>query len=139
MSFPPTSLARKIGIIIVAAFFTFMGITHFTSPETFVKIVPPSLPAPLLLVYVSGVFEMLGGIGVLLPKTRRYAGYGLLALLAAVYPANIYMALHPEAFPDVSEAAIYGRLPFQFVFAAIVWWAACSEKSQVIESDTAVG
>lgn len=115
-------MSRTIARYLVAGFFIAIGVTHFTSPDFFVSIVPPYLPAPLTLVYVSGVAEILGGAGLLPMSTRRYACYGLLALLAAVYPANIHMALHPEEFPDLSPAALYVRLPFQFVFAALVWW-----------------
>ena len=93
------------------------------------SIVPPYLPAPLALVYVSGFFEILGGLGVLLPATRTLAGYGLLALLVAVYPANIHMAMNPGDFPDIPPAALYARLPIQFVFAWVVWWATRSREA----------
>jgi uncharacterized membrane protein len=108
---------------LLAAAFIYVGVGHFTGPEFFVAIVPPYLPEPLLLVYASGVAEIAGGVGVLVPRLRRLAGWGLLALLVAVYPANIHMALHPELFPQMTPAALYGRLPFQFLFAAWVWWA----------------
>ena len=117
-------------LVLVAILFTLVGIRHFTSPEFFTAIVPPYLPSPLALVYISGVAEIAGGIGVLVPATRRWAGYGLLALLVAVYPANIHMALNPDQFPDMSPTALWVRLPFQFVFAAMVWFAACSPGSQ---------
>lgn len=129
MSFLPPTLGRRIALFAVAGFFCFAGVGHFTNSEFFIAIVPPYLPAARALVYVSGVFEILGGLGVLHPRLRRLAGYGLLALLVAVYPANVHMALHPELFPDVSPMALYLRLPFQFAFAAIVWWAAISEPS----------
>jgi len=116
-------MLRKLAPFVVGIFFTIVGITHFTSPDFFVSIVPPYLPAPLALVYVSGFFEILGGLGVLLPATRTLAGYGLLALLVAVYPANIHMAMNPGDFADIPPAALYARLPIQFVFAWIVWWA----------------
>jgi len=122
MSFLPASIPRRIGLVVVAGFFCFAGVGHFTNAAFFVAIVPPYLPAPEALVAISGVFEILGGVGVLVPQVRRWAGYGLLALLAAVYPANIHMALHPDLFPDVPTAALYARLPVQFVFAALVWW-----------------
>ncbi len=122
-------------LFLVAFFFTGAGVMHFTSPTFFVAIVPPYLPAPEMLVAVSGVFEILGGLGVLIPATRRWAGYGLLALLVAVYPANIHMALHPEQFPDMSPTSLYVRLPFQFVFAALVWFGACSPKSAARGTD----
>lgn len=117
------TLLRRVALFTVAAFFSFAGVGHFTNAEFFIAIVPPYLPAAAALVYISGVCEILGGLGVLYRPTRQLAGYGLLALLVAVYPANIHMALNPSAFPDVAPAALYARLPLQFVFAALVWWA----------------
>ena len=81
---------------------------------------PPIFPLHLEAVYLSGLFEILGGFGVLIARTRSIAGWGLLALLIAVYPANIYMALTPEAFPDISLFALYFRLALQFLF---FYWA----------------
>lgn len=130
MSFLPPTIPRTIVLLLVAAFFTFAGVMHFVNTAFFVAIVPPYLPSAHALVYVSGVFEILGGVGVLVPATRRFAGYGLLALLVAVYPANIHMAMNPEQFPDASASALLVRLPFQFLFAGAVWWSACSPGSQ---------
>ena len=81
---------------------------------------PPIFPLHLEAVYLSGLFEILGGVGVLIARTRSIAGWGLLALLIAVYPANIYMSLTPEAFPDISLFALYFRLALQFLF---FYWA----------------
>ena len=119
-----SSIARYICLAVVAGGFVTMGVLHFVAPEPFVRIVPPYLPAPLALVYVSGLFEIAGGLGILVPRTRRAAGYGLIALLVAVFPANLHMALNPDQFGDVSATALYVRLPFQVVFAALVWVAA---------------
>ena len=124
----PTGRPRRIALFGVAFFFVGAGVFHFARTDFFVSIVPPWLPAPLALVYVSGVCEILGGLGVLPAATRRLAGAGLLALLAAVYPANVEMALHPERFPDLSPAALVARLPLQFVFAVWVWWATRPER-----------
>lgn len=84
---------------------------------------PDYLPAHRALVAVSGVFEVLGGLGVLLPMTRWWAGMGLIALLIAVFPANLNMALHPDKFADVPRWALYVRLPLQAVVIAWVAWA----------------
>jgi len=103
-----------------------VGITHFTSPEPFVRIVPAALPAPLALVYVSGVAEIAGGVGILIPKTRRAAGWGLIALYIAVFPANVNMALHGISPGDtpVPAWAAWARLPFQIVFILWAYWVA---------------
>jgi uncharacterized membrane protein len=133
VTFLPRSRVRAALLLLASLFFVFAGVSHFTNPDFFVSIVPPYLPAPLALVYVSGVFEILGGLGVLLPATRRWAGWGLLGLLVAVYPANVHMALSPEPF--VAEGtplwALYLRLPFQFVFMAWVWWATKPEAADL--------
>jgi uncharacterized membrane protein len=105
---------------------TMVGITHFTSPEGFVKIVPPWLPSPRALVAISGAFEIVGGIGLLVPFTQTLAAWGLVALYVAVFPANVYMAMHdvqPFSF-HVSRAAQWARLPFQLVFIATAVWLA---------------
>jgi uncharacterized membrane protein len=83
---------------LAAVFFVAAGIFHFVKPDFYIKIVPPYFPAPDLLVVLSGMAEIAGGLGLLIPRFRRAAGYGLIALLIAVYPANIYMARHPEIF-----------------------------------------
>jgi uncharacterized membrane protein len=74
-------------------------------------------------VYLSGVLEVLGGLAVLVPGIRGLAGWGLIFLLVAVYPANVHMALHPELFPSMSTFALYARLPLQLVFIAWAYWA----------------
>lgn len=87
------------------------------------RIVPPWLPAHLLLVQISGGCEILGGIGVLVSRLRKLAGGGLIALLIAVFPANIQMAAHPELYADLGSAQLwYLRLPLQVVLIAWIWW-----------------
>jgi uncharacterized membrane protein len=121
----PRSWPKRVALVLLSAFFVFAGVTHFTRPEFFVAIVPAWLPDPPMVVAVSGVFEILGGLGVLLPQTRRLAGWGLIALLVAVYPANVEMALRPEKWlaQGMTMAQLWGRLPFQFLFIAWAWWA----------------
>ncbi|MFT5432140.1 MAG: putative membrane protein [Myxococcota bacterium] len=104
--------------------FVGIGLMHFVDPAPFVMIVPPFLPWALALVYISGFFEIAGGIGLIVPKTRRAAAFGLLALLVAVFPANIYMLTHEvyiEGMPR-EKWMLWARLPFQVVFASLVIW-----------------
>jgi uncharacterized membrane protein len=105
------------------------GILHFVAESFFVQIVPPQLPAPRLLVWISGVIEIALGLGLIPLRTRRWAGWGLVALYIAVFPANIYMAvanvqLHdmPSWFQQPSPAGLWLRLPFQFVLIAWAIW-----------------
>lgn len=102
-----------------------IGVLHFVRPKPFVRIVPKYLPAPLALVYISGFFEILGGVGLLIPATRSWAAWGLIALYIAVFPANVYMltddvSLDPNK--PIPRWALWLRLPFQLVFIAWAYW-----------------
>ena len=116
----PSGLSKKVVLLGLAIFFINVGVDHFINPDFYLSIMPPALPLHLEAVYISGLFEVLGGVGVLVPRLRKIAGWGLVALLVAVYPANIYMALTPQAFPDTPLGALYFRLVLQFVF---FYWA----------------
>lgn len=113
---------------LAAVAFCAVGVLHFTHARVFLTIMPPFIPTGwhLACVHWSGVFEILGGVGLLVPRTRRLAGWGLLALLVAVFPANIHMALNNVALGDLppNPVAAWARLPFQLVFAAWIWWVA---------------
>jgi len=100
-------------------FFVGAGVNHFVIPKTYKQIVPPDLGDPATLVWVSGVAEVAGGVGVLLPRTRRLAGFGLIALLAAVFPANVHMARNPAKFKKIPVWVLYARLPLQ---PLMMWW-----------------
>jgi uncharacterized membrane protein len=112
---------RRASPHLLAAFFIASGVNHFAMGRAYRQIVPPRLQGQArIVVHVSGVAEVLGGAGVLLPRTRRIAGAGLIALLAAVFPANLYMAREPERFRRFPRWALYGRLPLQ---PLMMWWA----------------
>lgn len=102
------------------------GILHFVVPELYVQIVPPVFPAALALVYLSGLAEIAVGIGLLIPRTRQHAAWATVALLVAIFPANVYMATHGvviEGLPgggDSSDFVRWGRLPLQGV---LILWA----------------
>lgn len=109
---------------LLAAFFIAAGVNHFVQPRPYEKIVPPRLRGQAKgVVMLSGVAELAGGIGVLLPGTRRLSGLGLIALLAAVFPANLYMAQQPEHFKKIPRAALYARLPLQPLMMLWAWRA----------------
>jgi uncharacterized membrane protein len=108
----------------LAVFWIASGVNHFVMPRPYEQIIPPSRRAEAKrLVLISGVAEIAGGIGVLLPATRKLSGLSLIALLAAIFPANLYMAREPENFPKVPRWALIARLPLQP--AAMIWaWRA---------------
>lgn len=118
-------LVQAVSLVLLAALFLTTGTLHFLHAQFFVSIVPPWLPAHALLVAVSGLCEIAGGIGLLVPRTRRCAGIGLIALLLAVFPANVHMAVHPQLYAaTASSRALLWRLPLQGVLIAWVWFAA---------------
>lgn len=116
----PLGIWRKLVLLGLAGFFLNIGIDHFINPEFYLAIMPPSFPLHAEAVYISGFFEILGGVCLLVPRLRKIAGWGLVALLICVYPANIYMALTPEAFPEIPLSLLYFRLALQFLF---FYWA----------------
>ena len=130
--------------VITAVFFAGVGVHHFLDPTPYLAIMPPYLPWHLELVYVSGVFEILGGMGLLWVRTRRTAAFGLIALLIAVYPANLHMLLNDVYLPDMPKERwiLWLRMPLQFVFALSVLWVGeiwpkpSREKDAPIDGDT---
>jgi uncharacterized membrane protein len=116
--------------------FVVAGVLHFIVPELYVQIVPPTFPAPLALVYLSGLAEIAVGIGLLIPRTRQYAAWATVALLLAIFPANVYMATHGiviEGMPgggDPSEFIRWGRLPLQGVLILWALWYTRSPEGQ---------
>jgi uncharacterized membrane protein len=108
---------------LLAAFMTFTGTMHFVRAQPFVDIVPSFLPYPLALVYISGFFEVLFGIGLLIPRFSRYAAWGLIALYVAVFPANVNMAVNQMPFMGtVHPVGNWVRLPFQLVLILWAYW-----------------
>lgn len=114
---------RRIALVGLAVFFVVAGLNHFLNPAFYLRIMPPYLPWHQALVFVSGVLEVVGGVAVLIPRWRRAAGVGLILLLVAVFPANLYMAMNAALFPDIDPGILYGRLPLQAVFIMWAWWA----------------
>ncbi len=117
---------------LVAIAMVVVGVMHFVDPTPFVRIVPAVLPAKLWLVWISGVAEIAGGLGLLVPRTRRWAGYGLIALYVAVFPANINMAINHIQMGEqpLPAWAPWARLPFQAVFIALVWWVSRDDEKR---------
>ena len=109
---------------ILAILMIAVGALHFIDAQFFLNIVPDYLPWPLALVYISGVFEILGGIGLLVPMTRKAAAWGLIALYICVFPANIHHAVHniPINGKELHPVLLWGRLPMQIVPILWAWW-----------------
>lgn len=123
------SKLRIAGLGFVFLWFMIGGIAHFTSTPKFVAIMPPYIPLHLEAVYISGVFEILGAVGLLFARWRHLAGWGLIALTILVTPANIHMWLNPDLFPTIPPIALLIRLPIQAALILLIWWASKREKS----------
>lgn len=111
--------------VLLAGTFVYAGVLHFTKTPTYESVMPPYLPYPKELVLISGACEIAGGVGVLLPQPiRKWAGWGLIALLVAVFPANVNMALHGAVIggKEIAPVFLWGRLPLQGVLIAWVLW-----------------
>lgn len=115
-------MIKLITIYIMSYFYIQIGVKHFTDPNWFMQIMPPYLPYHLELVYLSGFFEIILGILLIFKKTRYIAGWGLILLLIAVFPANIYLAQTNGTAMEISPEIAWGRLPIQAIFIALAYW-----------------
>ena len=108
--------------LLLGVFFIAAGVNHFLRTGFYLRMMPPYVPFHLAMVQISGAAEMLLGLLILIPRRSAIAGWGLIALLIAVFPANVQMALHPETFPEFSARALWLRLPLQAVMIAWAYW-----------------
>ena len=133
VSWKALTRGRQIATVFAAIFYIGAGLLHFIKPESYLKLMPPYIPWHHADVIISGAGEILGGFGLLFAQTRRAAAWGLVVLLIAVFPANLYMATNPiETGSEGIPALIrWGRLPLQAVF---IWWVLwCTTRRPVNE------
>lgn len=123
-------LLKHLSRVVLPLLFVAAGVFHFLEPDVLTRIVPPQFPAPRLLVYLSGLAEVAGGVGLLLPSCRRFAAWGLVVLLVAVFPANVYMASHSVQLTatPLPQWLLWARLPLQAFLIAWIWWTAKSNQ-----------
>ena len=116
---PAIKIVIKVifGLLFIAA-----GVNHFRDPKFYEDIMPLYLPWPSQLVIISGIAEIVLGIGLLIPQTSQYAAWGLILLLIAVFPANIHMATHPEIYPAMPPILLWLRLPLQGLLVLWAYW-----------------
>ena len=119
---------RDAGRIALAIMFLFTGTSHFTSMKyDFAAMIPPPLPNDLWVIYLSGVFEIAGAIGLLIPRTRKLAGICLVLLLVALFPANVYAALSEIPLRGEAATPLWIRTPMQLLYIGMVWWTSIKE------------
>ena len=116
---------KTIFCYLLALFFFVAGITHFTQDEAYAGIVPPLLPFPLMIVWVTGIMELFFAVGLAIKKFRKISGFWLAPFLLAVLPANIYMAMYNIPLGDMesSSTALWVRVALQFPLIALILWA----------------
>ena len=115
---------KTLTIFVMGVMYVFIGIKHFSDPQYFLDIVPPQLPFKLFLVYLTGLIEVVGGVAILAPKTRKAGAYLLIFLLVSVFPANIYLYVSetPQSLLGISEADALIRMPFQIPLILLAYW-----------------
>jgi uncharacterized membrane protein len=123
--------SRAVALCVLAVSFVVAGANHFLNPGPYLAMMPPYLPRPEGLIMVSGIAEIAGGLGILIPKVRRLAGWGLIALLVAVFPANVQVALHGWPGVPMPQWALWARLPLQGVLIAWVYWVCGIDRSDI--------
>jgi len=121
------SRTKRILLWVMAAFYVANGLHHLANPDFYVAIIPPELPEPEWLNLLAGLAEIVLGVYVLEPRVRALAAWGLVALLIAIFPANLYVALEnvgvPGGQPGAGNSVVnWARLPFQALFIAWAWW-----------------
>ena len=116
---------KTILCYLLALFFCVAGITHFTQDEAYAGIVPPLLPFPFIIVWVTGIMELFFAVGLAIKKFRKISGFWLAPFLLAVLPANIYMAIYNIPLGDMesSSTALWVRVALQFPLIALILWA----------------
>ena len=115
---------KLLTIYVMSIMYVFIGIRHFTDPQYFLDIIPPQLPSKLFLVYFTGLIEVVGGVTILAPKTRKVGAYLLIFLLVSVFPANIYLYISqtPQNLLGISKMDALIRMPFQIPLILLAFW-----------------
>ncbi len=121
------SWTKRVLLWLMAGFYVVGGFNHLMNPDFYVAIIPPELPSPEWLNLISGLAEIVLGVFLLEPRTRALAAWGIIALLIAIFPANVYVAIAnvglPDGTPGTGNALLnWVRLPFQGLFVAWAWW-----------------
>jgi uncharacterized membrane protein len=122
---------KYLGLTVVCLWFAGGGVLHFVATQTFVSIVPPYVPFPLEVVYLTGVLELLAATALWVSKWRQTVGNALFVFTICVTPANVYMWMNPQLFPGVSETVLSIRLVVQVLLLACIWWSTREARAEL--------
>ena len=130
----PLSSWRGAGRGALVIMFLFTGTSHFTSMKyDFAAMIPDPLPDGLWVIYLTGVFEIAGAVGLLLPQTRKLAGICLILLLVAMFSANVNAALNDIPLGGQDPTPLWLRTPMQLLYIGMIWWTSIKEPSKEAE------
>lgn len=115
-------ILKMVSLVVMAAFYIFGGVNHFRNPDFYLAIMPPYLPWHGAAVFWTGVAEILVGIGVLIPATRKVSCWGIIALLVLFMPVHVHMLVNADQFPDAPVAFLWLRFPIQLLLGVWAWW-----------------
>ena len=115
-------ILKTISLVVMAVFYFAAGVNHFRAPAFYLPLMPPYLPWLSGLVALSGVAELILGVAVLVPSLRRWACWGIIAMLIAFMPVHIHMVVNSHLYPDVPVVALWLRFPLQALFVLWAWW-----------------
>jgi uncharacterized membrane protein len=107
---------------VMAAFYIYAGVSHFTRPEFFLSLMPPYFPLHTELVYLSGVAEIVLGVLVAIPRTAMFAGWGIIAMLITFLPVHVHMLVNNHLYPEAPTWALVARFPLQAIFILWAYW-----------------
>jgi uncharacterized membrane protein len=125
---------REAGLIAVVILFLFTGSTHFTAMKhDYAAMLPGFVPMKVSIIHITGALQILGAVGLLVPRTRRLAGLGLALLLVAMFPGNVYAALNEVPFRGEPPTPLWLRAPMQLLFIGMIWWASINRPSKNVE------
>lgn len=119
---PAVMRLKKISRYTLGILYIVAGVNHFLNPALYTQIMPPYLPWHLLLVYLSGILELLFGALVLIPRFTKLAAWGIVLLLLSFLPVHLHMAINAGTFSDIPSAVLWLRLPLQVLLTAWAYW-----------------
>ena len=125
---------KEAGLLAVVIMFLFTGSTHFTAMKhDYAAMLPGFVPMKVWVIHLTGLLQIAGAVGLLIPRTRRLAGLSLALLLVAMFPGNVYAALNDISFRGEAPTPLWLRTPIQLLFIGMVLWTSTERHSEVVE------